>query len=96
MPQCFKIVQKVAFNIASEASNVYILRQTLFPDRSLLIRQKSAKNAKIQMRHFWRFSNIVLSNQSSSTNYFSGVDQIRYLLEICETKVNLAAIEGST
>ena len=25
MPQCFKIVQKVAFNIASEASYVYIL-----------------------------------------------------------------------
>ena len=55
--QCLKITQKVAFNIASEASNVYIFRQTLFPDRSLLIGQKLMENAKIQ-----KFKYDILSN----------------------------------
>ena len=41
MPQCFKFVQKVAFNIASEASYVYILSG-----------QKLIKNAKNDP--FWR------------------------------------------
>ena len=69
--QCLKIAQKVSFNIASEASYVYILSgqkfiknakkwsiltsfwkplsdgQTVLPDRSLLIGQKSVENAKI-------------------------------------------------
>ena len=46
--QCLKIALKVAFNIASEASYVYILSA-----------QKFIKNGKIQMRHFGRFSNTV-------------------------------------
>ena len=64
MAQCLKIVQKVAFNIASEASYVYILSgqklvknakkaydQTVLPDRSFL-KRKNAKIEKIKMRHF--------------------------------------------
>ena len=47
--QCLKIIQKVAFNIASEASYVYILSGQKFI--------KNAKNSpfwrKIKMRHFW-------------------------------------------
>ena len=72
--QCLKITEKVAFNIASEASYVNILsRQKLIKNaknsqfwrvfenfclrwnQSILIGQKSVKNAKIQklkMRHF--------------------------------------------
>ena len=47
--QCLKITEKVAFNIASEASYVYILSsQKVLPDRSLLIRQKLVENAKIE------------------------------------------------
>ena len=46
--QCLKITEKVSFNIASEASYVYILSG-----------QKLIKNAKIQMGHFNRFSNNV-------------------------------------
>ena len=83
--QCLKITEKVAFNITSEASYVYILSgqkliknakmvhlasfwkpaiggQTVLPERSLLIEQKLVENAKIQkleMRHFWWFSNTV-------------------------------------
>ena len=82
----WKSQKKVSFNIASEASYVYILSgqkliknakngpfwrvfwkpeacgQTVLPDRSVLIGQKlvvNAKIAKIQMRHFGWFSNIV-------------------------------------
>ena len=54
MPQCFKIVQKVAFNIASEASYVYILSG-----------QKLIKNAKNDP--FWRvfaYSQTVLPDRS--------------------------------
>ena len=67
MSRCLKITEKVSFNIASEASHVYILSplempkmvnfgkflnnkvcgQTELPDRSVLIGQKLAKNAKI-------------------------------------------------
>ena len=44
MPQCFKIVQKVAFNIAREASYVYILSG-----------QKFIKNAKnSQFSELWK------------------------------------------
>ena len=50
MPRCFKIVQKVAFNIASEASYVYILSG-----------QKLIKNAKNDP--FWR---VVFCLQSNS------------------------------
>ena len=66
--RCLKITEKVSFNIASEASYVYILSgqmvnfgeflkpeacgQTVSPDRSVLIGQKLVENAKIQMRHF--------------------------------------------
>ena len=39
--RCLKITEKVSFNIASEASYVYILSG-----------QKLIKNAKIQKRHF--------------------------------------------
>ena len=77
--QSLKITEKVSFNIASEASYIYILSrqkftkkakngrilasfwksevccQTVLPDRSILIGQKSVENAKIEkfeMRHF--------------------------------------------
>ena len=59
--RCLKITEKVSFNIASEASYVYILSvwqvflkseacdQTVLPDRSILIgRQKLVENAKVQ------------------------------------------------
>ena len=48
--QCLKIAQKVAFNIASEASNVYILS-----GQKLLQNAKNGQkcpNSKIEMRHF--------------------------------------------
>ena len=52
MPQCFKIVQKVAFNIASEASYVYILSGQRF--------HKIAKNGQ-----FWRvFSKLTACGQT--------------------------------
>ena len=74
-----KIAEKVSFNIASEASYVYILSgqklklkipkmvhfdeflkskacgQTVLPERSVLIGQKSVEKAKIQKRHFSNF-----------------------------------------
>ena len=44
-----KIVEKVSFDIASEASYIYILSgQTVLPDRSISIGQKIVENAKIQ------------------------------------------------
>ena len=46
----FENTKKVSFNIASEASQVYILSG-----------QKLVKNAKIQMRRFEQFSNNVIS-----------------------------------
>ena len=61
--RCLKITEKVSFNIASEASYVYILMeqkliqngnngpfcgQTVLPDRSVLIGQKLVENAKIK------------------------------------------------
>ena len=68
-----KITEKVSFNIASEASYVYILSgqkliknakngpeacgQTVLPDRSVLIGQKLAENAKIK-----KFKSDILSN----------------------------------
>ena len=70
--RCLKITQKVESNIASEANYVYILGKqkslflssfkTVLPERSTLIWQKIGQNTKfqkIQMRHFWWFSNIV-------------------------------------
>ena len=49
MPQCLKIAKKVAFNIASEASYVYILSG-----------KKLMKNAKNGL--FWRvFKNLKLA-----------------------------------
>ena len=52
--QCLKICQNVAFNIASEASYVYV-------DKSSSKMPKMASfwkpSWKIQMRHFWCFSN---------------------------------------
>ena len=80
--RCLKITEKVSFNIASEASYVYILSgqkliknakngpicasfwkpeacgQTVLPDRSLLIGQKLAENAKIREK----FKCDILSN----------------------------------
>ena len=74
---CLKIAKKVAFNIASEASYIYILNghklikkwsilasfwkpdvcgQTVLPDRSLLIGQKSVEKAKIRKLKMWHFS----------------------------------------
>ena len=53
MPQCFKIVQKVAFNIASEASYVYILSG-----------QKLIKNAKNDFGKFIAYSQTVLPDRS--------------------------------
>ena len=50
--QCLKITEKVSFNIASEASYVYILSQTVLLDMLILKGQNLLKNAKIQMRHF--------------------------------------------
>ena len=66
-----KIIEKVSFNIASEASYGYILRgqklienakngptgQTVLPDRSILIGQKLVENARIQ-----KFKCDILSN----------------------------------
>ena len=50
--QWLKITEKVAFNIASEASNIYIFRGQNFI--------KSAKNGQFwKMRLFWWFSNTV-------------------------------------
>ena len=62
--QCLKIAEKVAFNIASEASYVYILSvlsgqkwsirnhvaygQTVLPDKTLSIGQKLVANVKIE------------------------------------------------
>ena len=46
--RCLKITEKVSFNIASEASYVYIFSG-----------QNFIKNSKIQMRLFGRFSNTV-------------------------------------
>ena len=55
--QCLKITEKVSYNIASEASYIYILsknaknsqfdkapNQTVVPDRSVLIYQNFIKN----------------------------------------------------
>ena len=50
LAQCLKSTQKVAFNIASEASYVYILNSEI---------GEKCKNWKIGMRHFEQFSNIV-------------------------------------
>ena len=52
--QCLKITEKVSFNIASEASYVYILGQTVLPDMLVLKGQivEKCQNSKIQMRHF--------------------------------------------
>ena len=47
--QCFKILEKVSFNFASEASYEFQLcGQIVLPDRSILIGQKSVENAKIE------------------------------------------------
>ena len=75
--QCLKIAKKVAFNIVSEASYIYILSghklikkwsilasfwkpdvcgQTVLPDRSLFIGQKSVEKAKIRKLKMWHFS----------------------------------------
>ena len=53
-PQCLKIAQKVAFNIASEASYVYFLidaKNGAFMGQTVLISGK-CQNWKTQMRHF--------------------------------------------
>ena len=72
-----KIVEKVSFDIASEASYIYILSgQTVLPDRSIVIGQKLLKNAKIQnskMRHFELFSNIVSSTIPNMKEYRSAL-----------------------
>ena len=50
--QCLKITEKVAFNIASEATSEL---RTVLPDKSLLIGQELVKNARFErfkMRHF--------------------------------------------
>ena len=47
--RCLKIPEKVSFNIASEASYVYI---AVLPDRSWLKGQKLVKNAKIENATF--------------------------------------------
>ena len=47
--RCLKITEKVAFNIASEASSVYILSGQKFV--------KNGENGKIEMRHLGWFSN---------------------------------------
>ena len=70
--QCLKITEKVAFNIASEASYVFILSE-----------QKLVENAKIQMGLFGLFSNNVhflhirkiLKRAFAFFNFF--IDQIR-------------------
>ena len=47
--QCLKITEKVSFDIASEATNVYTLSgQTVLPNTSILIGQKLVENAKIE------------------------------------------------
>ena len=55
--QCLKIIEKVAFNIASEASYVYILNGKEFVE--------NAKNSQfgefLKMRHFEGFSNTVMA-----------------------------------
>ena len=62
---CLKIIEKVSFNIASEASYVYICvknakkGQIVLLDRSILIGQKLVENAKRDI--FVEFSNIVNS-----------------------------------
>ena len=75
--RCLKIVEKVSFNIASEASYIYILSgQTVLPDRSIVRGQKLLKNAKIQkskMRHFELFSNIVYSTIPNMKEYRSAL-----------------------
>ena len=67
MVTVFENPKKVSFNIASEASYVYILckigpiwrvfaevcGQTVLPDRSIVTIQKLVRNAEIQIRHFW-------------------------------------------
>ena len=54
--QCLKIIEKVAFTIASEASYVYMLKGQKFI--------KNAKNSQfgefLKMRHFEGFSNTVM------------------------------------
>ena len=72
-----KIVEKVSFDIASEASYIYILSgQTVLPDRSISIGQKiveKCQNSKIQMRHFELFSNIVYSTIPNMKEYRSAL-----------------------
>ena len=65
--QCLKAIEKVAFNIASEASYVYIFvdkrslkilkccicGQTVLPDRTKI--GEKCRNSKIQLRHFVDF-----------------------------------------
>ena len=73
-PQCFKITEKVSFNIASEASYVYILSGQKFiksaKNLNSVTRQDNFNRTKIgekcrdwksQMRQFMWFSNTVCS-----------------------------------
>ena len=48
LSQCLKITEKVAFSITSEASYIYILSQTVLPDRAILIEQKLVKMPKLK------------------------------------------------
>ena len=49
--QCLKVIEKVAFNIASEASSIYILSESKMGEK--------CQNWKTQMQLFWWFSNTV-------------------------------------
>ena len=44
-------------------------KKTVLPDRSLSVGQKLVKNAEIQMRHFWCFSNIVNAQGSACSAF---------------------------
>ena len=66
--QCLKITEKVAFNIASEASNVYILsgqnRQITFNWKKLM------KNAKIQITFVHSKCNCSLLTRNVECDFF--------------------------
>ena len=53
-PQCLKIAKKVAFNIASEASYVYILSGQKFIKKLKIVNLRVIENLKVAVKQYYQ------------------------------------------